>query len=304
MLNRFRSRQVPSSPSLLQRFHTMFKRQGQPNAQSEKNTHSSDVAFQSNEWNIPLPPDLIYLIIDTYLATSTIIALCVAFPVLRPYCHPQPYRHITVYIHKAWLPSQKLFIRIELSECPPTLEQDNSIFLSTLDDLGYAGTEKARGVLSLVSDLTHDLTSIHLDVTVRWNELDKYVKVHIFSLLQRSGLRSVTLKSCDIPVNLLGVVQNLKTLDVDTSLGRPDIFALSGKRGKVYVEEVRLRVGLQHCLIGPGTPFDWSRLRAIEYYGYRGSPQGLLELCSSSLQVLELAIYGEDGEQLFIPNSP
>ncbi|EDR02814.1 uncharacterized protein LACBIDRAFT_308103 [Laccaria bicolor S238N-H82] len=294
MLDRFRSRQMPSSTSLLQRFHTMFKRRGQPTNQSEKKPHSSALAIQSNGWNIPLPPDLMYHIIDTYLATSAIIALCIAFPVLRSFCHPQPYRHITVYIHKAWLPSQKLFIRIELSECPPTLEQDNSISLSTLDDLGYAGTEKARGVLSLVSDLTHDLTSIHLDITVKWNELDKYVKVYIFALLQRSGLRSATLKSFDFPVNLLGVVQNLKTLDVDTSLGCPDNVYPPGERGKVYVEEVRLRGGLQHCLIGPRTPFNWSKLRAIEYYGYRGNLQELLELCSSSLQVLELAIYGED----------
>ena len=282
----------------------MFKRRGQPTNQGEKKPRSSDLVIRSNGWNIPLPPDLMYHIIDTYLATSAIIALCAAFPVLQSYCHPQPYRHITVYIHKAWLPSQKLFIRIELSECPPTQEQDNSIVLSTLDDLGYAGTEKARGVLSLVSDLTHDLASIHLDITVRWNELEKYVKVYIFALLQRSGLRSVTLKGCDIPVNQLGVVQNLQTLDVDNSLGRPDNVSLLGKSGKVYVEEVRLRGGLQYCLIGPGTPFNWSRLRAIDYYGYRGSPQGLLELCSSTLQALELAIYGEDGEQLFIPNSP
>jgi hypothetical protein len=245
-----------------------------------------------------------YHIIDTYLATSTIIALCVAFPVLRSYCHPQPYRHITVYIHKAWLPSQKFSIRIELSKCPPTLEQDNPISLSTLDDLGYAGKGKARGVLSLVSDLTHDLTSIHMNISVRWNELDKYVKVYIFTLLQRSGLRSVKLKYCDIPVNLLGVVQNLQTLDVDMSLGRPDNVSWSGKREKVYVEEVRLRDGLQDCLIGPGTPFDWSRLRAIEYYGCQGNPHRLLELCSSSLQVLGLAIYSGDGEQSFIPNSP
>ena len=258
----------------------MFKRRGKRTAQ----------------WNIPLPPDIMYHIIDTYLASSTIIALCVAFPVLRP-----PYRHITVYIRQAWVPPQKLYIKIGLSKCP---EQDNSILLSTLDDLGHAGTKKERGMLSLVSDLTHDLASIHLDITVRWNELEKYVKVYIFALLQRSGLRSVTLKGCDIPVNQLGVVQNLQTLDVDNSLGRPDNVSLLGKSGKVYVEEVRLRGGLQYCLIGPGTPFNWSRLRVIDYYGYRGSPQGLLELCSSSLQALELAIYGEDGEQLFIPNSP
>jgi len=270
----------------------MFKRRGKPTIQSEKN----DLAIQSNEWNIPLPPDLMYHIIDTYLSTFTILALCVAFSVLRPYCHPQPYRHITVYIRKGWTRSQKLYIEIGLSKCPPTREQDNSILLSTLDDLGYTGTEKARGVLSLVSDLTHDLTSIHLDTTVKWNELDEYVKVFIFALLQRSGLCSVKLKYCDIPVNLLSVVQNLKTLDIDTSLGRPDNVSLSGERGKVYVEEVRLCGGLPYCLIDPGTPFNWSRLRAIEYYGYQESPQELLELCSSSLQVLEL---GENGEQLF-----
>ena len=290
MLGRFRSKNIPSPASLLHRFHTMFKCRG------------PDLANHSNEWNIPLPPDLMYHIIDTYLATSTIIALCAAFPVLRSYCHPQPYQHMTVYIHETRLPSEKLFIRIELFQCPPTL--GSSIFLSTLDDLGYAGTEKARGVLSLVSHLTHDLTSIRLEISVRWNELDKYVKVYIFALLRRSGLRSVTLKGCDIPVNRLGVVQNLQTLDVDTFLGRPNNLSLLGKRGTVYVEEVRLRGGLQYCLIGPGTPFNWSRLRAIEYTRCQGGPQGLLKLCSSSLQVLELEIYGEDGEQLFIPNLP
>jgi len=274
MLDRFRSRKMPSSASLLQRFHTIFKRRGQPTTQSEQNPHSSDLAIQSNEWNIPLPPDLMYHIIDTYLATSTIIPLYVAFPVLRSYCHPQRYRHIIVYIEKGWEPSQKLFM------------------------------EKARGVLSLVSDLTHDLTSIHLDIRVRWSELDEYAKVYICALLQRSGLRSVTLKNCDIPVNLLGVVQNLKTLDVDASLGRPDNVSLSENRGKVYVEEVCLDGDLQYCLIGPGTPFNWSRLRAIKYTSCDGGPRWLLELCSSSVQVLELEIYGEDGEQLFIPNSP
>ena len=218
----------------------MFKRRGR------KNPHS---------WNIPLPPDLMYHIIDTYLATSTILALCIAFPVLRPYCHPQPYRHICVGISKAWLPSEKFFITIGLSKCPPTLEQDHSIFLSTLDDLGY-GTKKARGVLSLVSDLTHDLTSIHLDIRVKWNELDKYVKVYIFALLQCSDLCSVKLSECDIPVNLLSVVQNLKTLDVDMSPGPPDNISLWGKRGKVYVEEVCLHGSFSYCLIGPGTPFN------------------------------------------------
>jgi len=298
----------------------MFKRRGQPttqskknprsqseknpHSQSERNPHSSDLAIQSNEWNIPLPPDLMYHIISTYLATctSTIIALWAAFPVLWPYCHPQPYRHITVYIRKAWVPSQKLYIKIGLSKGPPPQGRD-AILLSTLDDLGYAGTEKERGILSLVSDLTHDLTSIHLDIAIRWNKLDEYVKVYIFALLQRSSLCSVKLTNCNIPVNLLGAVQNLKTLDVDRSLGRPDNVSLSGERGKVYVEEVRLRGGLKYCLIGPGTPFDWSRLRAIEYYGYQQWPEGLLELCSSSLQVLEIPLY-KDGEQLFIPNSP
>ena len=101
------------------------------------------------------------------------------------------------------------------------------------------------------------------------------------------------------------MVQNLKTLDVDTYLGRPDNVSLSGKRGKVYVEEIRIRGGLHHCLIGPGTPFNWSRLRVIEYYGYQDKPQGLLQLCSFSLQVLDFASYhGVDGEQLSIPNSP
>ena len=277
----------------------MFKRRGKPTTQSQKNR-----AIRSNEWNVPLPPDLMYHIIDTYLATSTILALCVAFPVLRPYCHPHPYRHITVYIREAWKPSQKLYIKIGLSKCPPTREQDNSILLSTLDDLGYASTEKERGILSLVSDLTHDLTSIHLDITIRWNVLDEYVKVYIFALLRRSGVCSVELKHCDIPVNLLSVVQNLKTLDVDASLGRPDNVSLSGERGMVYVEEVRLYSGVQYRLIGPGTPFNWSRLRAIEYYGYQDRPEGLLELCSSSLQVLEIELYDEDSEQLFIPDSP
>ena len=258
----------------------MFKRRGKRTAQ----------------WNIPLPPDIMYHIIDTYLASSTIIALCVAFPVLRP-----PYRHITVYIRQAWVPPQKLYIKIGLSKCP---EQDNSILLSTLDDLGHAGTKKERGILSLVSGLTHDLTSIHLVITIKWNVLDEYLKVYIFALLQRSGLCSVKLKYCDIPINLLSVVQNLKTLDVDGSLGRPDNVSLSGERGMVYVEEVRLCGGVQYCLIGPGTPFNWSRLRVIEYYGYRDRPEGLLELCSSSLQVLELALYERDSEQLFIPDSP
>ena len=67
--------------------------------QSEKN----DVAIQSNEWNIPLPPDQMYHIIDTYLSTSTIIALCVAFPVLGPYSHP----HTTIPTHYC-LHSQRL----------------------------------------------------------------------------------------------------------------------------------------------------------------------------------------------------
>ena len=246
-----------------------------------------------------------YHIIDTYLDTSTLIALCAAIPVLRPYCHPRPYRHMDVYIQKVYLPSQ-VHVDIDLSESPLTLEQDNSICLSTRHDLGYAtSTEKARGVLSLVSHLTHDLTSIYLYVSVRWNELDEYVKVYIFALLQRRGLRSVKLNTDDLPVNLLGVVQNLKTLDVDDkSLGHPNNVSLSEERGKVYVEELRLNGGLDYCLIAPRTPFNWSRLRAIDYYGYRGSPQGLLELCSSSLQALELSIYGEDCEQLFIPNSP
>ena len=272
----------------------MFKRRGQ-----SKHPHSSELATQSNEWNIPLPPDLIYYIIDTYLAPSTIIALCVAFPVLRPYCYPQPYRHITVRIRKSCLPSEGLFIEIK---CPPTLEQDNSILLST--GVRYASTEIAHGVLSLVSDLTHDLTSIHLDILARWNELDKYLKDYIVALLQRSCLRSVTLRRCDIPVNLLGVVQNLKTLDVDTFLKSPNDVSSWRKRGKVYVEEVRLRGGRRDCLIGPGTPFNWSRLRVIEYTRCRGGLQELLALCSSSLQVLELGIDGEDGEQLFILNSP
>ena len=263
----------------------MFKRRGR------KNPHS---------WNIPLPPDLMYHIIDTYLATSTTIALCIAFPVLWPYCRSQPYRHITVYIREARLPSQKLSIKIALSKCPPTLEKDNSTFLSTLDDLGYAGTKKERGILTLVSDLTHDLTSIHLDITIRWNKLDEYVKVYIFALLQRSGLSSVKLKYCDIPINLLSVVQNLKRLDVDMSLGPPDILSLWGGRGKVYVEEVRLCGNLPYCLFSPRTPFNWSRLRAIEYNGYQNTLQELLELCSSSLQVLDLTVYDEnDGEQLF-----
>ena len=240
-------------------------------------------------------------IIDTYLSISTIMALCVAFPVLRSYCYPQPYQHITVFIRKPGLPD-KFFIRIELSQCPATL--GNSIFLSTQDDLCYAGTEKARGLLSLVSDFMHDLTSITLDIRVRWDELDKSVKVYVFALLQRSGLRSITLNYCDIPVNQLGVVNNLQRLDVDTSLRRPDILSLSGLRDRVYVEEVRLRGGLQDCLIGPGTPFNWSRLRALEYTKCRGGPQELLKLCSSSLQELVLEIYGQDGEQLFIPNSP
>ena len=309
----------------------MFNRRGQPTTRSEKNLHSSDLAIQSNEWNIPpldlaiqsnewnippsdlgiqsnkwnipLPPDLMYHIIDTYLATTTILALCVAFPVLQPYCHPQPYQHIHVYIRDGWLSSQKLFIEIGLSKCPPTLEKDNDILLSTRHDLGYVGTEKERGILCLVNDLTHNLTSIHLSITVKWNELDEYVKVYILALLQRSGLCSVKLEYCNIPVNLLSMVQNLKTLDVDMSLGRPDNVSLSGKRGKVYVEEVRLRGGFQYCLIGPGTPFNWSRLRVIEYYGYDNRPQGLFELCSSSLQVLELTLY-EDGKQLLTPNSP
>ncbi|EDQ99152.1 uncharacterized protein LACBIDRAFT_317583 [Laccaria bicolor S238N-H82] len=222
------------------------------------------------------------------------IALYLAFPVLRPYCHSQSYRHITVYIREAWKPLQTISFEIGISKCHPTREQDGSMFLSTHDDIGYAGTKKNRDFLSLISDLTHDLTSIELDITVRWEKLDQYLKAYIFALLQRSGLCSVKLRYCDIPVNLLSVVQNLKKLDVDTYVGRPDYVSLSGEREKVFVEEVRLRGGLPYCLIGAGTPFDWSRLRVIEYDGYRNRPQGLFQLCSSSLQVLDLAFYGED----------
>ena len=233
-----------------------------------------------------------YHIIDTYLPTLTIMALCAAFPVLRPYCYPQSYRHIIVYISK--------YMSVELYQC---LElQDNSIHLSPSHELGYAGT--MRGILSLVSDLTHDLTSIELDIRVTWSELDEYVKVYILALLQRSGLSSVKLKNCDIPVNLLSVVQNLKALDVNMSPGPPDNVSLSGERGQVYVEEVCLYRGRQDCLIGPGTPFNWSRLRMIQYYGFQDRPQRLLKLCSSSLQVLEISFYDEYREQLFIPHSP
>ncbi|EDR02862.1 uncharacterized protein LACBIDRAFT_332053 [Laccaria bicolor S238N-H82] len=234
-LGRFRSRKMSSSASLLHRFYTMFKRRG-PDLANHSNEwniplppdpmfhiidtylatstikrRGPDLANHSNEWNIPLPPDLMYHIIDTYLATSTIMALCAAFPVLWSYCHPHTYQHITVYIYEGRLP-EKLFIRIQLSQCPPAL--GNSISLSNLDDFGYAGAEKAHGVLSLVSDLTHDLTSISLHIGVRWDELDKYVKLYVFALLQRSGLRSVTLNKCDIPVNRLRVLNNLQTLDV------------------------------------------------------------------------------------------
>ena len=107
MLGRFRLRKRPSSTSLLHRFHMKFKHRGH------------DLANRSNEWNIPLPPDLMHHIIDTYLSTCTIMALCVAFPVLRSYCHPQPYQHIAIYIGYAQLP-EKLYVRIELFQCPPT----------------------------------------------------------------------------------------------------------------------------------------------------------------------------------------
>ena len=262
-----------------------------------RNRPIPDSELGPTHWNLPLPPDIMNHIIDTYndipMDTPTILALARSYPVLQPFCFSKIFEnlHISCMGHRIFLDFE--FLAYVIQGYPFVLERVKSLTLEgpfqrkQLTGSSYFFSEIAERGYNLVRlNLAHSIGT--------WEEINQTLRKHILILLSQSRLHTVNLCYYWIPIELLNHLPDLKRLEVDRLPHRPALDIVPVRARKVKVEELALidvTGPRAKPILHPKSPFDFSTLKVFEVHkGWMSDIQEIINISAASLSKLVLDV--------------
>ncbi|KIJ95373.1 hypothetical protein K443DRAFT_108839 [Laccaria amethystina LaAM-08-1] len=258
-------------------------------------------------WNLPLPPDIMNLVIDTYndipIDIPTILALAQSYPVLQPFCFSKIFQnlHISGLARRNFLSFKFLAQVIQVYPC--VLDRVKSLTLE-----GKFKRKQLTGssyVLSQITERSHNLVRLSLAHSIRtWEEINETLRKHILILLSQSHLRTVALCSYWIPIELLNHLPDLKRLEVDSFPERSALDVVTVRAREVKVEELAL-IDVDGAEMNPilhfKSPFDFSTLKVFEVHeGWMLDIQEIVDISAASLRKLVLDVCDDQNIDLAV----
>jgi hypothetical protein len=270
---------------------------------------TTDSELGPQPWNLPLPPDIMNHIIDTYndipIDIPTILALAQSYPVLQLFCLSKIFQnlHISCMACRNFLTFELLAHVIQAY--PFVLERVKSLTLE-----GPFERKQLTGssyVLSQITERSHNLVRLSLAHSIRtWEDLNEILRKHILILLSQSRLHTVALCFYWIPIELLNHLPDLKRLEVDRFPERPALDIVPVRECKVKVEELAL---INVCGVGAKpilharSPFDFSTLKVFEVHkGWMVDIQEIVNISAASLCKLVLDVCDDQSAYCVSPN--
>ena len=273
-----------------------------------RNRPIPDSELGPTHWNLPLPPDIMNHIIDTYhdipMDIPTILALARSYPVLQPFCFSKIFEnlHISCMGRRIFLDFE--FLAYVIQGYPFVLERVKSLTLE-----GPFQRKQLTGssyFFSQIAERGYNLVRLNLAHSIRtWEEINQTLRKHILILLSQSRLQTLTLCFYWIPIELLNHLPDLKRLEVDRLPNRPALDNVPVRARKVKVEELAL-IGVidgMKPILHPKSPFDFSTLKVFEVHkGWMSDIQEIVNISAASLRKLVLDVCDNGSAYCVSPN--
>ena len=268
--------------------------------------HSSPSSFfPAPAWTLPLPPEIMYTIIDSYTPINdlgTLKTLCVTCRCLRPYASQRIFSDISIgagdYIgHGDQLKKPERFIETQAERFAKVIHHSPHLIASThtlriFHARGHNATypmnrEEASLIYILSRDL-ENLTSLHLICRLRWAYLLCSVKDAFLDALKRPTLREVELANVIVPLDSIGS-WNFRRFKLTSVLFMPlsDDINIFGQFEELCFRDV---VGLTRFLVSYHGWKPFPHLLTLKYKGTRGGVPLLPAVlkCCPSLERLQI----------------
>jgi hypothetical protein len=185
-------------------------------------------------WIIPLPPDIIYYIVEEHVESNfllTIKALSLTCRSLVPYCRTHLFRKITIGYppklpRRCPYPPAEQFSKL-IDEAPDILNYISELHIIHIGERNTHILDErpiTREESSLCRILTHNmqkLSSLYLIHNGDWALLCPAVREAFHAVFQLPTLVNISLENVKLPVNLLGLFRNAKKLEFCVSPSAP-----------------------------------------------------------------------------------
>lgn len=178
---------------------------------------------EAAEWELPLPEDIVYSIIDAYLSRDieTLKSLSLSCKALALYCQKTLLRVITVstvrYERKR-SPFKRFASVIEedarVLELAQELKLLDKHFVVLPGDGPKHMTKSQVALQTILKQPWKSLRRLHLSMQGGWEKIPKPLQRAIVQALKLPSLREVALSGVEVPLHLIGHCQGLETLEV------------------------------------------------------------------------------------------
>ena len=241
--------------------------------------------FPAPAWTLPLPPEIMYIIIDSYTPINDLgmlKALCVTCRCLRPYASQRIFSDISIgagdYIgHGDELKKPERFVETQAERLAKVIHHSPHLIASThtlriFHARGHnAPFPMSREEASLIYILSRDLknlTSLHLICRLHWAYLLYSVKDALLDALKRPTLCEVELANVIVPLDSTES-WNFRRLNLTSVLFMPlsDDINIFGQFEELCFRDV---VGLTRFLVSYHGWKPFPNLQTLKYKGTRG----------------------------------
>jgi hypothetical protein len=267
---------------------------------------TTDSELGPTDWNLPLPPDIMYHIIDTYndipIDIPTILALAQSYPVLRSFCFSKIFQNLHITAGTRTLLTFK-FLADVIQEHPFVFERMESLTLE-----GRFTRKELTGssyILSQITERSHNLVRLCLSGNYKWEESNKTLREHILILLSQSRLHTFTLGPYGIPIELLSHLPDLKRLEISPFF---ESIPSTSDNVPVLARQVKVEELVLICIptLSPSLDFsslfDFSSLKVFEVQEpWILHVQEILKTSAASLRKLVLDLYDDLGMYCVFP---
>ncbi|EDR02371.1 uncharacterized protein LACBIDRAFT_332464, partial [Laccaria bicolor S238N-H82] len=251
-------------------------------------THSPPPSFfPAPTWKLPLPPEIMYIIIDSYTPTNdldTLKALCVTCRCLRPYASQRIFSDISIgagdYIgHGDEMQKPDRFAKTQAERFARVIHHSPHLIASTHTlrifhakghNAPYPMSREEASLIYILSRDLKNLTSLHLICRFHWAYLLYPVKDAFLDALKRPTLREVELENVIVPLDSIES-WNFRRLNLTSVLFMPlnddtDIF---GQFEELCFGDV---VGFTRFLV---SYYGWKPFPHLHTLKYKGTREGV-----------------------------
>ena len=256
-------------------------------------------------WTIPLPPDLLFFIIDHHFAgdQSTLRALSGTCRVFATYCRRLIYRSVAIGHRDRGPLSKKKKPAICFAEIlrgfPEIVEYIEDLQILDGGCRMFEGsrpiTEEEQSLCFILTRSMKHLKRLELMLNVVWTLIPTPLQEALCIAFQLPSINTLSIDKLRFPVNFLDLFQDLGHIEFSGEAAAPTmVTTLPHATQSVKPETLTLTdwagVNVKY-LFSSNSPLRLSRLRCLQYRGCGSAMSNHFQLCTS-LTVLKLFLTG------------